>query len=428
MKAFGYVRQSKGDQGTSPKSQRQAIESLCKARGWTLVEVFEDLNVSAYNGKRRPQFERMLSRLGEVDAVVFLRLDRLARNLSHLLKLGEEFERAGVQLVAVDGDVDTTSATGRAFYQMRGVFADFESRSLSERVKRMVAHKQAQGEWFGQAPFGWRYDRTTRKLVSVPEQQAVIRQAAERYIAGESLRRIAPSLGHTHANLARILRSDRVMEALPPELSRRLAQELAERGRIGTSATPSLLGGVARCGVCGAPMTIVAAGGWQDGVRVRQPRGSYACRERGHVTISRRWLDQRISGEVLSAIDPKRLAKRMARRKRQRPKVMQAAEVEARLELLQQDFYDRGAMPRERFLRMEEGLLRKLAEAREAQAEANSGPDIPLELAKRLPEVWPKLNTMEQRRIVRALVREIQIAKAQGTGPINPNRVSIAWR
>ena len=138
LRAFGYVRLSKDDESSvSIATQREAIAALCSARGWSLVETFSDVHVSAYDGRARPGLEKLLARLGDADVVVVLRLDRLARTLSELLKLGGIVGDAGVQLAAVDGEVDTTSATGRAFYHMRGVFAQFESDSLSERMKRM---------------------------------------------------------------------------------------------------------------------------------------------------------------------------------------------------------------------------------------------------------------------------------------------------
>ena len=70
MRAFGYVRISKLDERTtSPARQREAIKRLCEARGWELVKVYEDLDVSGYQkSAKRPGLDRMLSRLDETDA------------------------------------------------------------------------------------------------------------------------------------------------------------------------------------------------------------------------------------------------------------------------------------------------------------------------------------------------------------------------
>jgi site-specific DNA recombinase len=115
MKAFGYVRLSRLEQDTtSPHRQREVIAELCRQRRWDLVDIFEDLDVSGGKESRRG-LDEMLARLADVDAVVTWKLDRLARSLPHLLKLAERFEAAGVQLVTADGEVDTTSAAGKAF-------------------------------------------------------------------------------------------------------------------------------------------------------------------------------------------------------------------------------------------------------------------------------------------------------------------------
>src|SRR5215218_147454 len=109
MNAFGYVRLSKWDEKTtSPQRQRKAIAALCKQRGWKLLEVFEDIDVSAYNGNHRPQFERMMNRLGEVQAIVFWTLDRLSRSSVQAGQIAEACKAANVDLVATDMNIDTT--------------------------------------------------------------------------------------------------------------------------------------------------------------------------------------------------------------------------------------------------------------------------------------------------------------------------------
>jgi site-specific DNA recombinase len=423
-RAFGYVRLSSVDEEertTSPQRQRARIERLSADRGWELVETFEDIDVSAFNGKHRPGYERMRARLGEVDAIVFWRLDRLSRSVLDFSRFLDQTQRAGVQLVSTDQLIDTSSAMGKAFVQVTAVFAELEAGTTSERAKQMAAYKRERDEWMGQVPFGWSL-ADDKRLVPVPEQQAVLVKAATEYVAGQSLRKIAPSLGFTHANLARIFRSERVLDALPPDVAGRLVTEMADRGRTGTSATPSLLGGIGRCSVCGAAMTVVG----QTTRRGRKPRGAYGCRERGHVNITKQWLDEYVSAAVLEAIDVDRLAKRMAKRKPQRM-AMKVPELESRLALLEEDHYDRGMVPRDRFLRLRGHLLKQIAEAREA-GETNTGPDISLDTARHLPEVWPTMSTAGRRQIIKALVSEIRISKSIGHGPIKPSRVEIVWR
>jgi site-specific DNA recombinase len=114
MRAFGYVRLSKDVEGTtSPQRQREAIERLCADRGWELVKTFEDIDVSAFNGKHRPGFMAMMDRLDETDALVFWRLDRLSRSTVEAGQIAEQCKAAAVNLVATDMDIDTTTAGGK---------------------------------------------------------------------------------------------------------------------------------------------------------------------------------------------------------------------------------------------------------------------------------------------------------------------------
>jgi hypothetical protein len=272
----------------------------------------------------------------------------------------------------------------------------------------------------GQVPRGFR--RNGKGIEPDPETFPALEEAARRYVAGESLRRIAADVGIHHPNLAKTLRSDRVVDALPPALGARLVQELAVRGRTGSRAVRSLLGGIAQCGVCGAAMTIV---GTRPRANGRQPWAAYSCRERGHVSISAPWLDKHVSEQVLAAIDTGRLARLLAGRKRP-ARARAASELEARLELLERDFYERGIITRESYLRRREGILRRLEEARAAEADA--GIDLPRELALNLSERWPELSVAGRRRIIRAVVKDAAIQRAKSHGTIDPGRVELSWQ
>jgi site-specific DNA recombinase len=413
VKVFAYIRVSKMDEGTtSPQRQRKAIKDWASSRGATVVDTFEDLDISAYKRtQRRPGFERMLARLDEVDVIVAMRLDRLARSVSGFSKLLEDCERHHVQVATCDGQVDTATASGRAVVQMRTVFAELESGSLSERARQVHQWKREQGHWVGRVPYGFQLNG--HGLEVFPPEFDVLASAAKRYLEGESLRSISVDVGISHGNLAKRLRSDHVLQALPRDVAGELVVAMRERGRHGSRAGRSLLGGIARCGICGEGLTIVGRhGGW----------AAYACKASNHVAISQPWLDEFVSNTVIEAIDVERLLEVRARK----PLALRSPEIEIRLEQLEKDYYELGSMPRERYLARREGLLRRLSEARKAEAE--NGVDLPVELGRHLGERWGTFAEETQRRIVRALVESIEIEKAKSHGPIDPSRVGITWR
>src|SRR6478672_3537527 len=78
-----YTRISKADPETQTATHRQeeACRSFAHARGWTVADVFEDVDASAYSGVERPAYERMIREIaaGSLGGVVVWKLDRLVR-------------------------------------------------------------------------------------------------------------------------------------------------------------------------------------------------------------------------------------------------------------------------------------------------------------------------------------------------------------
>jgi site-specific DNA recombinase len=419
MNAFGYVRLSKwGDNTTSPQRQRKAIAQLCKQRGWKLVEVFEDIDVSAYNGNHRPQFERMMAQLGDTDAIVFPTLDRLSRSTAQAGRIAEACKAAGVHMVATDMPIDTTSAGGKFVYDVLAAKGEMESSTISERSRAMVAWKKEQGEPLGRVPFGWR--RVGKHFEKDPKQQATLEKAARRYVAGGTFNGIAKSLGMQTGPLSRMLHSQRVRDALPPDLAGALAAAIVsrKRERVPTSMQ-SLLGGIATCGECGNTMSTTSTRGGRSGRWF-----SYGCRTAGHVHISAPWLDEFVTSQVLAAVDSGELLKALKRRK-PIARTRKASEVEARMALLDEQFTS-GKVTAERFKRMNAKLVEELGKA--TKVERENGHDLPEELARDLSKSWPQLTVGEKRRVIQAVLAKIVVTKAKAHGPIDDRRVKLVWR
>ena len=413
----GYVRLSKETEDTtSPQRQRQAIRRLCADRGWTLAETFEDIDVSAFNGKHRPGLERLMSRLGDFDAIVFWKLDRLSRSSVEAGQIAERCKEAAVDLVATDMDLDTTSAGGEFIYTLMAAAAQMESRRTSERSRSMTAYKRERGEWLGRPPYGWKVH--DKRLVTDRQQQAAIRRAARTFVAGGTYGEAAQTLGVAAPSVAqRIMGTARVQTALG-DLGDELATAMRSRrtGRAPNSPR-SLLGGIARCAECGGPLR-------RCSTRAARREGrwyAYRCPTPGHVGISGGWLEEHVSTAVLGAIDLKALARRM-RVRANVPKAAEVAGIEARIEELE-DMVGDGTLTREAFRRQRDRQLAKLADVRAASAD--DAPDLPLDLARRLPEVWPQMTVQERRDVIRAVVRRVVVAK--GPTP-NADRVEIDWR
>lgn len=158
---IGYARVSTQDQNLSLQ-----ISSLQK---FGCEKIFSEKKSGV---KRRPELEGLMNIVREGDVVVIWKIDRLARSLSELISITEQFKSKGVDLVSIDGQVDTTSAMGRMFFQITGAFAEFERNLIIERTKAGIVEAKKRGVQLGR-PKG---------LTS--ESQQIARAAKELYLSG----------------------------------------------------------------------------------------------------------------------------------------------------------------------------------------------------------------------------------------------------
>ncbi len=180
--------------------QQERATAFCIAKGWKVVRVFPDVDVGAYRapGQKAPPkrkgFEQALAAIeaGEIDALVFFKLDRLCRDHGDFERVLATCERHGAILVSVMEPIDTSTPAGEMSARMLVTFARLESQTIGLRVaaqREQVASRglPAPGGW---RPFGYREDG----LEVNEAEAAVIREAARRVLAGESLNSIARDL------------------------------------------------------------------------------------------------------------------------------------------------------------------------------------------------------------------------------------------
>ena len=100
----------------------------------------------------REELKLLLTFLRKGDVLVITRIDRLARSLCDLAIIVRDLEAKGVALRALEQPIDTGSPAGRAFLQMLGVFAEFETSIRKERQLEGVASAKARGVYKGRKP------------------------------------------------------------------------------------------------------------------------------------------------------------------------------------------------------------------------------------------------------------------------------------
>src|SRR5262245_61230827 len=112
MRAAVYARVSTIEQDC--QNQLLELRRYCDARGWVISAEFVDPGVSGAKD-RRPALDRFLesARLRRFDLLVCWRLDRLGRNLRHLILLLDELRELGVSFVSLSEGIDATTPAGR---------------------------------------------------------------------------------------------------------------------------------------------------------------------------------------------------------------------------------------------------------------------------------------------------------------------------
>jgi site-specific DNA recombinase len=164
--------------------QVEDCRKLAAERGWMVAEEYVDNDVSAYSGKARPSYRRMLADLeaGERDAVIVYNLDRLHCQPTELEEFVALSEKAGVTNVATaTADIDLGNDDGLFTARMFAAFAAKESGRRSARVRRKMQANAAAGLPHGGSlrPFGYYETRMTM----VESEAAIIGQPAARFLA-----------------------------------------------------------------------------------------------------------------------------------------------------------------------------------------------------------------------------------------------------
>ncbi len=165
MAIVGYARVSTTDQDLS--IQRAALEkSGCE-------KIFAEKQ-SGTRQEGRVQLDACLDYLREGDTLMVTRIDRLSRSLRDLQNLVHDLKEEGIYLKATEQPIDTSTAAGKAFLDMLGVFAEFETNLRRERQLEGVAKAKKEGKYKGRQPTARAKSQQVVKLI----QEGFTREAA----------------------------------------------------------------------------------------------------------------------------------------------------------------------------------------------------------------------------------------------------------
>ena len=150
MKRVGiYLRVSTDSQTTD--NQRRELEAVAGRSGWEIVGIYRDAISGAKGRDKRPGFDRLLkdATSRKINMIAAWSVDRLGRSLQDLVGFLNELQALGCNLYLHQQALDTTTPSGRAMFQMCGVFAEFERCMIRERVNAGLARAKANGTKLG---------------------------------------------------------------------------------------------------------------------------------------------------------------------------------------------------------------------------------------------------------------------------------------
>jgi putative DNA-invertase from lambdoid prophage Rac len=192
MKAAIYARVSTFDQ--EPENQLQELRRYVEARGWTAIE-YVDRGISGTK-ESRPALDALLrdAKRRKFDVLVCWRLDRLGRNLKHLITLLEEVQALGIAFVSLAEGIDATTPAGKLQMHILGAIAEFERERIRERVLAGLRRARAQGKALGRPKGALPLDRLAT-------------------VASLSLTEAAASLGVSRSTLKRWRRAQKSLSS-----------------------------------------------------------------------------------------------------------------------------------------------------------------------------------------------------------------------
>lgn len=456
-----YVRISRDPSGDMLGVQRQekACRELCEVNGWTPVEpIYVDDDRSAYSGKPRPGYVALLDavKAHDVDVVVAWAPDRLTRSTLDLESLIDTVEAAKVDIATVQSGIyDLSTPSGRMSARVVGAVARYESEHKSARLRAKAAEIAATGRvgGGGSRPYGFNDDRRT---IRRPEAK-VIRDAARRIVAGETIRGVVADLNDrnvstvsgknwTVTSLHRILVAPRTAglrqhqgqtigkadwsPILDETTHHQLRAILLDPDRRKNhSARRYLLTGYVFCGLCNAKLVARPRSDKARSYVCATGPGNSGC---GKIRALAESLEDHVAAMIAEAVDSGALAAATVVEPTD-DDVTTTAEigrVEAELDALADDYAD-GAISRDTYKRAAARLDARRVDARKsltAGATVDRRASVLSDPAP-LGERWQELNFDQRRVVIDAVVDRIVVGPAlKGRNFFDPDRVSISWR
>lgn len=308
-----YVRVSttnQAEEGYSIEEQKDKLKSYCNIKDWSVFNVYTDGGFSGSNTER-PALEQLIkdAKKKKFDTVLVYKLDRLSRSQKDTLYLIEDiFLENNIDFVSLLENFDTSTPFGKAMVGILSVFAQLEREQIKERMQlgKLGRAKAGKSMMWAKVAYGYTYHKGTGEMTINELEAIVVREIFNSYLEGMSITKLRdkmndkyPKTPAWHYRIIRGILANPVYcgynqykgQVFPgnhePIISEedfnKTQDELKIRQRTAAEKfnprpfqAKYMLSGIAQCGYCNAPLTIIMGAIRKDGTRYIR----YECKQR----------------------------------------------------------------------------------------------------------------------------------------------------
>lgn len=422
-----YARVSKMSKSISIDDQERECRETCARNDWPVRQVFRDDGISASRyGATRPAWVALKDYLDPGNILVVWEASRAGRDLEEYVALRSICVEREVRLSYSGRLMDLSKGDDRFISGLDALVAERESEIIRERVLRGRRSAAADGRPTYRAPWGYRRRVDPVTGIAIPgawefdpEEVPRVREAVRRYLRGDSQGSILrwlqegggtaprtatglqraltrPSISGLRVHQGKVVREGTWEPIISEEVRQQLVDHINGMKRVYGHVSPpgpeprTLLGGIARCGVCDAPL---------DTKRYRKGAAAYGCPE-GHLVRKAEPIDRLVEDELLelaTSIDPSKYNS-------DDPAVAEASREMAKIESELDDWIaaaGRREISRVAFVKIEKDLRARLEDLRPRAIAKARFQNVNFE---QLAERWSDATIRQKRDAVRALL------------------------
>ena len=197
VSAYCRVSSDSDDQRNSFSTQVQHYTQLIQSHpDWEFVDIYADEGITGTRADKRDDFQRLMAdcRAGKIDQVLVKSLSRFARNSKDCIQAVRELQSLGISVFFEKEHLDTGKLHNEMTLSMMSAFAQEESISISQNMRRGALMRMKNGTFrISQVPYGYRR-KESGELIPIPEEAEVVRWIYHSFLSGKGIASIAKDL------------------------------------------------------------------------------------------------------------------------------------------------------------------------------------------------------------------------------------------